>query len=177
MTPERTPEEWSYPIGRFKAQPSYTADERAANLARFDAFPAALAEVVKGLSAADWASPYRPGGWTVREVVHHVADSHINMIIRLKFALTMNEPTIMPYDEAAWAKLPDVAAVDPLVSVAMIAAIHARAGAVYHALSADDYKRKLFHPENGPMTIEQVLANYAWHGDHHLTHIKRRPTA
>jgi hypothetical protein len=100
-----------------------------------------------------------------------VADSHINMFIRIKVALSESEPTIKPYDQDAWVLQPDVAAVSPMVSLALLAAVHERAVAVYRALSAEDFARGLMHPENGRMTIEQVLALYAWHGDHHTAHI------
>jgi hypothetical protein len=165
-------ESLSYPIGRHVAKPAYSAAERAQLLDRLAAQPAAMAAVLDGLAAAAYERPYRPGGWTVRQLVHHVADSHLNMFIRVKFALTMDQPTIMPYDENAWAQLPDVAAVDPAQSVVLLTALHARIVAVFRALAPEQFTRGLLHPENGRMTVEQVLAMYAWHGDHHIAHIR-----
>jgi hypothetical protein len=164
-------EHLSYPIGRHDAQPSYSAGERAAFIARLAAQPAALAASISGLPDAAWAMPYRPGGWTVQQVVHHVADSHVNMFIRVKFALSEDEPTVKPYDQDAWVQHADVLALSPLVSVALLAALHDRLVALFRALTPGQFTRGLLHPENGRMTIEQVLALYAWHGDHHIAHI------
>jgi uncharacterized damage-inducible protein DinB len=161
----------SYPIGEHVPKASYAPAERAALIARLAAQPAALAAALSGLDAAAFEQPYRPGGWTVRQVVHHVADSHINMFIRVKFALSVNEPTIMPYDQDAWVAHPDVAAVPPMVSVTLLASLHERLVALFRALTPEQFSRALMHPENGRMTIEQVLALYAWHGDHHIAHI------
>ncbi len=161
-----------FPIGKFQRSDSYSAADRAASIARLAALPAALAAALGGCSDAQVDTPYREDGWTVRQLVHHVADSHANALIRLKLALTEDNPTIKPYDQDAWARLADVRAVSPLVSVAMTAAIHERMTAVLRAMSADDFGRGLLHPENGRMTIDQLLALYAWHGDHHVAHIR-----
>lgn len=161
----------SYPIGRHQSQPTYTAAERAVLIDRLAAQPAALAAALSGLPDAALETPYRPGGWTVRQLVHHVADSHINMCIRVKFALTEFEPTIMPYDQDQWVLLPDATSVDPAVSVALLSALHVRMVAIFRSLIPEQFQRGLMHPENGRMTIEQVLALYAWHGDHHIAHI------
>lgn len=165
-------ESLSYPIGRHTRQAAYTPDDRAAMIARLAAHPAALAAAVSGLVDAGWEQPYRPGGWTIRQLVHHVADSHMNMFIRVKLALAEDEPTIKPYDQDAWVLQPDVAAVSPMVSVALLAAVHERLVALLNALTPAQFIRALMHPENGRMTIEQVLALYAWHGDHHIAHIR-----
>ena len=161
----------SYPIGEHVPQASYSASEREGFIARLAAHPAALAAALAGLSDSAFEQPYRPGGWTVRQVGHQVADSHINMFIRVKFALSVNEPTIMPYDQDAWVTQPDVAAVPPMVSVALLASLHERLVALFRALTPEQFSRALMHPENGRMTVEQVLALYAWHGDHHIAHI------
>lgn len=161
----------SYPIGRHKRQDSYSAEDRASMIARIAALPAAMAAALSGLSESGFEQPYRPGGWTVRQTVHHVADSHINMFVRVKLALSADVPTINPYDQDLWVHHPDVAVVSPMVSLALLAALHERLTAFYRALTPDQFVRTLMHPENGIMTIEQVLALYAWHGEHHVAHI------
>jgi len=161
-----------YPIGRADRSPAHTAPERELFTARLAALPAALAAAISGFSDADFDTPYRDGGWTVRQLVHHVADSHANAFIRLKLALTEDEPTIKPYDQDAWSTLADVSSVSPLVSLAMIAAVHERFVAVIRAMDASHYARTLMHPENGRMTVDQLIAMYAWHGDHHVAHIR-----
>jgi hypothetical protein len=161
----------SYPIGRHARQATYTPKERVALITRFAAQPSALAAAVSGMTDASWEQPYRPGGWTIRQLVHHVADSHVNMFIRVKLAFSEDEPTIKPYDQDLWVQQPDVAAVSPMVSVALLAALHERAVAFFRALTPGQFQRGLMHPESGRMTIEQVLALYAWHGDHHIAHI------
>lgn len=169
---QNTSESLSYPIGRHTPQPSYDPSERSALIERLDAQPWALAEAIRDLPEADLEQSYRPGGWTVRQVVHHLADSHVNMYIRVRFALTEAEPTIMPYDENDWAHLADVTIVSPEVSVAMVAALHARLVALLRALTPQQFARTLMHPDNGRMSVEQVMALYAWHGDHHIAHIR-----
>ncbi len=162
-----------YPIGRFQRQAEFPAEQRAAHVARIAAQPAQLAAAMSGLDAADYAAPYRPGGWTVRQLVHHLADSHANAYIRVKLALTEHEPTIKPYDQDAWVALADSERVSPLVSLAMFTAIHERLVAVLQSLVPAHFARTLVHPENGPMTIDQLVALYAWHGDHHVRHMQR----
>jgi uncharacterized damage-inducible protein DinB len=162
----------SFPIGRFTRQPTYTPDERQAFIDRLAAQPAALAAALAALTPEQVERPYRPGGWTVRQVVHHVADSHMNMFIRVKLALSAAEPTINPYDQDAWVQHGDVATVAPSVSIALLAALHERMVALLRTLSADQFARVLLHPETGRQTIEQVVALYAWHGDHHIAHVR-----
>jgi len=166
------PDSLAYPIGPHIRQPAYSADERAALIDRLAAQPAALAAAYGALSDSEVERPYRPGGWTVRQLVHHIADSHMNMFVRVKLALSEDEPTIKPYDQDAWAQQGDVAAVSPTVSIALLAAVHERVVALLRTLSAEQFQRGLVHPENGRMTVEQVLALYAWHGDHHVAHIR-----
>ncbi len=166
-----------YPIGTFVRAEHYTAGERAAFVERLVAQPAAMAAAVSGLSADELNCPYRAGGWTIRQLVHHVADSHVHMYIRVKLALSANEPLINAYDQDAWAQMADVTAVSPLVSLSIMATIHERVAAIFHSLSQTDFERGLMHPENGRMTIEQVLAMYAWHGDHHIAHIRAAKAA
>jgi uncharacterized damage-inducible protein DinB len=161
-----------FPIGKFVRRESYAAAERADSIARIAALPAALAAAISGFEDADFETPYRDGGWTVRQLVHHVADSHANAFIRVKLALTEHEPTIKAYDQDAWAQLADVRDVSPLVSLAMTAAIHERFTAVLRSLQPGDFARAFIHPDNGRMTIDQLVALYAWHGDHHVAHIR-----
>ncbi len=161
-----------YPIGRFQRQAAFSAEQRAQHIARIAAQPASLTAAMSGLTAADYAAPYRPGGWTVRQLVHHLADSHANAYIRLKLALTEHEPTIKPYDQDAWVLLADSELVSPLVSLTMFTAIHERLVAVLQSLEPAQFARTLVHPENGPMTIDQLVALYAWHGDHHVRHVQ-----
>ncbi len=162
----------SFPIGRFVGQPTYSADERAGFIDRLAAQPAALAAALAATSPDALDRPYRPGGWTVRQVVHHVADSHVNMFIRVKLALSENDPTITAYDQDAWVQQGDVATVAPSVSVALVTALHERLVVLFRSLTPAQFARGLNHPENGRMTVEQVLALYAWHGDHHVAHIR-----
>ena len=161
----------AYPIGPHEPRHEYTAEEREAFIARLAAQPAALAAALSGLPPATLHHAYRPGGWTVQQVVHHMADSHMNMFIRIKLALSVVEPTILPYDQDAWAHQPDVEAVPPMVSVALLAALHERLVVLLRALTPYQFLRAIIHPENGRMSIEQVLGMYAWHGDHHIAHI------
>lgn len=162
-----------YPIGRFQRPTDVTAAERAAFIERIASTPAALREAVRGLDDAQLDTPYRPDGWTVRQVVHHVPDSHLNAYVRLKLALTEVEPTIKPYDEAQWAALPDGRS--PLVaeSLALLDALHARWVFLFRSLTPPDFARTMVHPEHpgAPMTIDVLLAIYAWHGPHHVAHI------
>jgi uncharacterized damage-inducible protein DinB len=162
----------SFPIGKFVRQPSYTPAERADHIARLAAQPAALAAAVSGWTDEQFAHPYRPGGWTVRQLVHHVADSHMNMFIRLKLALSEEAPTIKPYDQDAWATHGDVAAAAPSVSLTLLEALHHRIDALLRSLAAEQFSRTLIHPENGAMTVDQLVALYAWHGDHHVAHVR-----
>ena len=161
-----------YPIGRLQRSERYSPDERDAMIARLAALPAALRAAVKGLDDEELDTPYREGGWTVRQLVHHMADSHMNAYIRVKLALTEDEPTVKPYDQDAWVQLADVTAVPPDVSLTLLEATHARLVPVLRAMSPEDFRRGLMHPENGRMTLDDVLATYAWHGDHHVAHIQ-----
>lgn len=164
-------EQQRYPIGRFTMLGTYSNDQRMAHLARLAAQPARLAAVIEGFTDADWSAPYRPDGWTVRQLVHHIADSHINAFIRVKLGLTENEPTIKPYDQDAWSTLADTH-LDPAISVALLTATHARLSAVLHSMKTDQFARGIMHPENGRMTLDDVAAMYAWHGDHHIAQLE-----
>ena len=162
-----------YPIGRFNRPTDVGAADRAQYIEGLAAAPAALREAVRGLDAARLDTPYRPEGWTVRQLVHHVPDSHLNAYVRFKLALTEADPTIKPYDEKAWAELPDGRS--PLVaeSLALLDALHARWVYMLRAMQAPDFARTLIHPDRpgAPMTLDVMLALYAWHGRHHVAHI------
>jgi hypothetical protein len=160
-----------YPIGRFKAVMPVTHEIRGAAIDALEGFPARIREAVSNLSDTQLDTRYRPEGWTVRQVVHHVADSHMNGLIRAKLALTEDTPTIKPYDENAWSALPDMK-LPVAVSLDLIDGIHIRWVAVVSALSTDQFARAFVHPEHGgEMTLDQHLQLYAWHSHHHLAHI------
>jgi uncharacterized damage-inducible protein DinB len=161
-----------YPIGKW-ARPSspLSDDERRAAIDRIAGTPARLRAAVRGLSDAQLDTPYREGGWTVRQVVHHVPDSHLNAYVRFKLALTEDNPTIKPYNESAWAKLVDTAQTPPETSLSILELLHARWLTILRSMSAADFALPLYHPENGQMALYQMLSLYAWHGDHHTAHI------
>jgi uncharacterized damage-inducible protein DinB len=157
-----------YPIGRFS--PAGVTTTRAEQIVTIRLFPLLLRAAVHDLRNSQLDTPYREGGWTVRQVVHHIADSHANAYIRIKLALTESNPTIKPYDEAAWAEQPDsLLPVDP--SLAITEGVHIRLVALLESLSEADFERTFQHPERGPMTIAGNLALYDWHSRHHLAHI------
>jgi uncharacterized damage-inducible protein DinB len=162
--------ELSYPIGKF--DPSAYAD-RHENLRTISELPARVAAAVNNLSEGQVDTPYRPGGWTLRQTVHHLADSHMNSQIRFKLALTEDEPpTIRPYYEDRWAELDD-SKLPVDVSLKMIEAIHTRWSALLESMTEADYERKFIHPETGEWTLDRALALYAWHSKHHTAHITR----
>jgi hypothetical protein len=167
-TPDHDP---SYPLGRFVRPEYYTAAARAAHVERIGTQPARLADALDGLDEQDFAAPYRPQGWTVGQLVHHMADSHANAYIRVKLGLTEHEPTIKPYDQDAWVGLADSRTLSPHVSVALFVATHIRLYAVLASMTPDQFARRVLHPENGWMSLDDVAAMYAWHGDHHIAHI------
>ncbi|HET9426678.1 MAG TPA: putative metal-dependent hydrolase, partial [Gemmatimonadaceae bacterium] len=135
------------------------------------ATPGLLADAVRGLTDAQLDTPYRPDGWTVRQVVHHVADSHMNAYIRVKLALTENAPPVKPYDENEWAKLPDSLVTPVAVSLTLLDALHDRWVRVMRALKPVEYARTVTHADHGAITVDFLLALYAWHGPHHVGHI------
>ena len=160
-----------YPIGRFSFPNSSSAAERQAWIREIARAPRELRAAVAGLSPEQLDTPYRPGGWTVRQVAHHVPDSHMNAFVRFKLALTEDQPTIKPYDEARWAVLADAALpVDP--SLDLLEALHVRWVRLLESMSELDYQRTFVHPESGAWRLDQYLAQYAWHGQHHVAHVK-----
>jgi DinB superfamily len=161
-----------YPIGEFRLHASITPATRSEAIEAIAALPAQMRSAVSGLSESQLDTTYRPGGWTVRQVVHHVPDSHVNAYIRLKLALTEDNPTIKPYDQDAFAKLADQRL--PIdVSLSLLDALHARWTTVLRALAADQFARPLVHPEIGPITVDYLVHHYSWHSRHHVAHITR----
>ena len=160
-----------YPVGRFQRPDSLSTDERRAAIDVITAMPSTFRAAVRGLGDAQLDTPYRPDGWTVRQVVHHVPDSHANAFIRFKLALTEDTPTIKPYDEAAWAKLEDARSTPIETSLSLVDGLHDRWVRILNAMSPSDFERKLNHPENGLMSLDQMLALYEWHSRHHVAHI------
>ncbi|MEO7648560.1 MAG: YfiT family bacillithiol transferase [Gemmatimonadaceae bacterium] len=169
-----------FPIGEFKRPDRLSDAERATAILKIEATPATLRAALAGMSDAQLDSTYREGSWTLRQVVHHLADSHVNSYSRFRLALTENHPTIKPYDEGKWAELEDARAMPVEVSLTLLDSLHARWVRLLRSLKPSDFDRTIDHPENGTMTIDQLLALYAWHGDHHIAHInmarKRGPS-
>jgi len=160
-----------YPIGRYTPDETPSAETRAKYVEEIAALPARMRKAVEGLTAQQLETPYREGGWTLRQVVHHVPDSHMNAYVRTKLALTENVPTIKPYDEAAWARLKDSELTAPDVSLTLLETIHLRWVNLLRTLKAEDFERKFNHPESGLHNMDWLLGLYSWHGNHHLAHI------
>ncbi len=160
-----------YPIGKFKFDVPPTTEERNTLIADIEKAPDALRAAVRGLTPQQIETPYREGGWTVRQVVHHVPDSHMNAYIRFKLALTEDEPTIKPYEEARWAELEDSRSTPIEVSLSLMDFLHHRWVRVLRSIQPEEWKRTLRHPEMGPLTLDKMLILYAWHGKHHVAHI------
>jgi hypothetical protein len=160
-----------YPIGPFRPDSNPTPETRARHIHEIQELPARFRKTVTGLSARQLDTPYRDGGWTVRQVVHHVPDSHLNAYVRTKLALTEPTPTIKPYEEAAWARLKDSETTPIEVSLSLLDAIHIRWVIILSALEEQDFARQFNHPEAGLKNLDWLLALYSWHGNHHLAHI------
>ena len=160
-----------YPIGRFRPPEIYSPEGRAAFIETIGGTPGGLRAAVAGLDTDRLLTPYRDGGWTAAQVVHHLADSHMNAYMRCRLALTESDPTIKPYSEGAWARLSDAASPEVAVSIDLLTALHDRWVRLLRSLDAADFDRTYLHPERGPMTIDRTLALYAWHGSHHIAHI------
>ena len=160
-----------YPIGKFERPETITESQRRAFIDVIAEAPLHLVSAVAHLTPAQLDTPYRPGGWTVRQLAHHIPDSHMNAYVRFKLALTESEPTIKPYEEARWAELGDVATTPVGTSLALLENLHKRWVALLRSLTSADWARKFRHPELGAMSLDQNLALYAWHGKHHVAHI------
>lgn len=160
-----------YPVGKFESRSKLDAEERISMIEQIAAAPAKMREAVRGLSESQLNTPYREGGWTVRQVVHHVPDSHLNGYTRLKLALTEREPTIKPYDQSAWADLADSRDTPIETSLMLLESVHDRWVRLLRSLDAAAFERTFRHPEHGAVTIDWLIAMYAWHGRHHVGHI------
>jgi uncharacterized damage-inducible protein DinB len=160
-----------YPIGRFDHQGNFDPAQVSAAVADIAALPQRLGDAIAGLDDAQLDTPYRPDGWTVRQLVHHVADSHSNANIRLRLALTEEGPEIRPYDEKAWAELADSRTLPAAVSLQLLTALHARWSAVLASLDAAAFARTLRHPAIGVLTVAQLTCLYGWHSRHHVAHV------
>jgi len=161
----------SYPIGRFDWKAAVTPEMRPRLIDEIAVAPALLREAIDGLDDRQLDTPYRPGGWTVRQVVHHLPDSHINSYARFRLALTEDQPTIKPYDEAKWAELYDARTLPPAPSLALLENLHTRWVGLLRNMTDADFSRSFRHPEIGLVRLDTNLALYAWHGRHHTAQI------
>lgn len=170
---EDTYEKFSYPIGRFVPAETYTPQSLKAWISSIRSVPLLLDHCIENLDEAQLNTPYKPGGWTVIQVIHHIADSHMNAYIRLKKALTEDRPTISPYDEKLWAELPDVTDVPINVSITLVHALHRRWTAVLDQMKDEDWTREYYHPASQEyMPLWQMTNQYHWHGKHHAEQIR-----
>ena len=167
----RMPTDLSFPIGRFQRPTEFTDVSRAAAVAAIASAPTDLRAAVRGLNDSQLDSPYRPGGWTVRQLVHHLPDSHVNAYVRTRLALTEDNPTIKPYQEQLWAELADAKTMPVEVSLILLDALHERWVALLRTVGHAEFSRTLVHPQNGPMSLDALVALYAWHGKHHVAHV------
>lgn len=160
-----------YPIGPFVFTGNLTSEERQALIDEIAATPEKMRAAVAGLSHEQLETPYRPGGWTVRQVVHHVPDSHLNSYLRFKLAMTEEHPTIKAYDESVWANLDDARNAPVDISLDLLESLHRRWVLFLRSLKDQDFARTFNHPELGSVSVEKNVALYAWHGQHHVAHI------
>ncbi|HWZ82112.1 MAG TPA: putative metal-dependent hydrolase [Terriglobales bacterium] len=160
-----------YPLGKFHYDGPLSLQQQQASLDAIVKTPANLRAAVLGLSDSQLDTPYRPAGWTVRQVVHHLPDSHLNAYVRFKLALTEDDPTIKPYAEDRWAQLADTAGTPIDVSLTLLDSLHDRWVRLLRSLTPEQWKRTFRHPEMGAMTLHKTLAIYAWHGPHHVAHV------
>jgi uncharacterized damage-inducible protein DinB len=159
-----------YPIGKYHYEGPFNEAQRQQHIETIAALPVKIKEAVAGLNDKQLDTPYRDGGWTVRQTVHHVADSHMNSFIRFRLGLTEQNPTIKPYEEALWADIAD--AKEPVqVSLTLLETLHRRMDVMLRSFKAEDWRRTVVHPENGKMTLDKMLGLYAWHSQHHVAHI------
>lgn len=160
-----------FPVGKFAWPETVSEEDRQKLIAQIEEMPAKLRAAVQGLSEAQLDTPYREGGWTVRQVAHHLADSHMNAFIRFKLALTEDEPTIKPYEQQKWAELPDGKTAPIEVSLVLLDSLHRRWVMLIKSIKPEDFARTFRHPELGLVTLERNLALYAWHSRHHVAHV------
>lgn len=163
--------ELRYPVGKYQPVDKLSEQDRQKLLAQVEEAPKKLRAAVAGLSREQLNTPYRDGGWTVQQVVHHLADSHMNAYTRFKLALTEDEPTIKPYNETRWAELSDSKTTPAESSLTLMDVLHERWMNLLRGMGAADFARRMKHPERGSMTLDDTLGLYAWHGRHHVAHI------
>jgi hypothetical protein len=167
-------EKLRYPIGRFERLASpLDMKARATAIGEIDAAPAILRRLVAELTDAQLETPYRPGGWTIRQVVHHVPDSHVNAYVRMKLAVTEDAPHIRTYEEGRWAELPEAKSAPVAISLDFLAALHRRWVAFLRALPEQEFRKTFVHPEWGGVALDEAIAMYAWHGRHHAAHVRQ----
>lgn len=167
-------EKLQYPIGKFKSPEKVSGEQRNEFIRNIEELPQKVANAVKGFSSEQLDTPYRPGGWTVRQVIHHMADSHINSYVRFRWALTEDEPMIKAYEEKPWAELPDAKSGDVELSLNLLSALHARWVTLLKSMSDEDFSRQLGHPEwTNKLSLNKMAALYSWHCLHHTAHITK----
>jgi hypothetical protein len=174
-TQEDELERQSYPVGRFCLTAQVTAEQRNKAIDFLESLPRALRQEVESRGEQGLERPYRPGGWTLRRLIHHVADSHHQASSRMRMGLTEDWPMIKPYDQEGWANLPDASSAPVELSLAIIDGVHARWALLLRSLKEADWSRGFDHPENGRERLDQVLLRYQWHGQHHLAHARAVP--
>ncbi len=160
-----------YPVGTFEMPSQVTPSKRQQAIDELAATPVKLRAAAKGLSDSQLDTPYREGGWTVRQVVHHVPDSHLNAYVRLKLALTEEKPTIKPYDQEAWANLADSKSTPIETSLTLLSTVHDRWDRLWRSMKPEQFARVMIHPEHGERSVDWLLFLYEWHGRHHTAHI------
>jgi uncharacterized damage-inducible protein DinB len=160
-----------YPIGKFTPPQNISDEDRGTFIQQIAEAPAKLRAAVAGLDEGQLDTPYREGGWTVRQMVHHLADSHLNAFVRFKLALTESEPPVKPYDQQRWAELPDAKSAPIEPSLRLFESLHQRFAGLLSSMSAADFARTMNHPEQGIVKLDRYLSLYAWHGRHHIAHI------
>lgn len=164
-------EQLRYPIGQFRSQDSYTLAEVKSNIQIISALPSRFINLLGGWDDEKYNMPYRPDGWTIRQLIHHVADSHINAYTRCRLALTEDNPVIKPYDEEAWAELPDGKAAQVELSLQLMRYVHLRWVLLLNSMQSAELARTYTHPASGRVfRMDEVIANYAWHSEHHYQH-------
>ena len=173
MTASETAADPRYPVGRLQRNVEPTPERRREWMDDIEQTPARFRAAVQGLTDAQLDTPYRDGGWTVRQLVHHLPDSHMNAYTRFKLGLTEDNPAIKTYDEARWAELEDSRVTPVETSLTLLETLHARWANVLRAVEGEQWSRTVQHPDHGPMRLESLLAMYAWHGRHHVAHVTR----
>jgi hypothetical protein len=161
-----------YPIGKFIPKADYTSSELDACIKRIETLPSKVEDVFKSFSPKQLETPYREGGWSARQVIHHMADSHMNAYIRVKWTLTEQTPIIKAYDEKLWADTPEIT-LDPAVSVLLLKALHVKFAALLRLIKPEDLSKSFMHPDTKKLVpLDRMMDTYAWHGDHHLGHLR-----